>query len=96
MTTNGEQYREALGYYTRGRDEEMLSAYVTGRMMRDGLMRTEAEQEFRCGLARVRRDAWQAGHTTGFEDALLACEIATGVKPGPPPGPTPNPHEETP
>ena len=38
-------------------DEEMLSAYVTGRMMRDGLMRTEAEQEFRCGLARVRRDA---------------------------------------
>ena len=38
-------------------DEEMLSAYVTGRMMRDGLMLTEAEQEFRCGLARVRRDA---------------------------------------
>ena len=36
-------------------DEEMLSAYVTGRMMRDGLMRTEAEQEFRCGLARVRQ-----------------------------------------
>ena len=46
--------------------------------------------------ARVSRDAWQAGHTTGFEDALLACEIATGVKPGPPPGPTRNPHEETP
>lgn len=43
--------------------------------------------------ARVRRDAWQAGHATGFEDALLACEIATGVKPGPPPGPTPNPYE---
>ena len=36
-------------------DEEMLSAYVTGRMMRDGLMRTEAEQEFRCGLARARQ-----------------------------------------
>lgn len=54
-----------------------------------------AEKEARRALARVRRDAWQAGHTTGFEDALLACEIASGVKPGPPPGPTPNPHEET-
>ena len=47
-------------------DEEMLSAYVTGRMMRDGLMRTEAEQEFRCGLARVRRDA--------AREALLALD----------------------
>lgn len=47
-------------------------------------------------LARVRRDAWQAGHATGFEDTLLACEIAIGTKPGPPPGPTPNPHKETP
>ena len=46
-------------------DEEMLSAYVTGRMMRDGLMRTEAEQEFRCGLARVRRDAWEEGAQHG-------------------------------
>ena len=46
-------------------DEEMLSAYVTGRMMRDGLMRTEAEQEFRCGLARVRRDSWEEGAQHG-------------------------------
>ena len=54
-------------------DEEMLSAYVTGRMMRDGLMRTEAEQEFRCGLARVRQEAraegWERGHVCGYSDA---------------------------
>ena len=50
-------------------DEEMLSAYVTGRMMRDGLMRTEAEQEFRCGLARVRRDAAREA-LDGYADAL--------------------------
>ena len=64
----------------------------------DSIKRAErrAGPEFDRFLARVRRDAWQAGHTTGFEDALLACEIATGVKPGPPPGPTRNPHEETP
>ena len=62
----------------------------------DAITDEEAKGRFDRFLARVRRDAWQAGHTTGFEDALLACEIATGVKPGPPPGPTRNPHEETP
>ena len=59
------------------------------------IRRPDTEQEFDRFLARVRRDAWQAGHTTGFDDALLACEIATGTKPGPPPGPTPNPYCDT-
>lgn len=52
--------------------------------------------EFDAWLARVRRDAFREGQTVGVEDALLACEIASGIKPGPPPGPTPNPYEETP
>ena len=65
-------------------DEEMLSAYVTGRMMRDGLMRTEAEQEFRCGLARVRRDAWHEGMLAGD------CAAYNGHTT------PPNPYEETP
>ena len=42
-------------------------------MMRDGLMRTEAEQEFRCGLARARQEAraegWERGHVCGYSDA---------------------------
>ena len=56
-------------------DEEMLSAYVTGRMMRDGLMRTEAEQEFRCGLARVRRDAAREALDGLYEDASQEYRI---------------------
>ena len=64
-------------------DEEMLSAYVTGRMMRDGLMRTEAEQEFHCGLARIRQEAraegWERGHVCGYSDAQdTARNIAHG------------------
>lgn len=47
-------------------------------------------------VKRARVEAWQDGHTTGFEDALLACEIAAGIKPGPPPGPTSNPYREDP
>ena len=61
-------------------DEEMLSAYVTGRMMRDGLMRTEAEQEFRCGLARVRRDAAREAEARiqAVEDVLAAWHVEPG------------------
>ena len=61
-------------------DEEMLSAYVTGRMMRDGLMRTEAEQEFRCGLARVRQAEREArrkaeARIQAVEDVLAAWHV---------------------
>lgn len=80
MTTTDGQYVPS--------EDDVKIAWADRRLVYDA--------EFDRFLARVRRDAWQAGHTTGFEDALLACEIASGVKPGPPPGPTPNPHEETP
>ena len=64
-------------------DEEMLSAYVTGRMMRDGLMRTEAEQEFRCGLARVRQAEREARRKAearfqAVEDVLAAWHVEPG------------------
>ena len=64
-------------------DEEMLSAYVTGRMMRDGLMRTEAEQEFRCGLARVRQAEREArrkaeARIQAVEDVLAAWHVEPG------------------
>lgn len=44
----------------------------------------------------ARVEAWQDGHTAGFEDALLACGRAAGFKPGPPLGPTSNPYREDP
>ena len=64
-------------------DEEMLSAYVTGRMMRDGLMRTEAEQEFRCGLARARQAEREArrkaeARIKAVEDVLAAWHVEPG------------------
>ncbi len=53
MTTNDEQYREALGYYTRGRDE--------GYPLNPDLITGEGGDEYRADfdrfLARVRRDA---------------------------------------
>ena len=70
-------------------DEEMLSAYVTGRMMRDGLMRTEAEQEFRCGLARVRQEAEAAvlreaaEYTNGDQDAQYLVDCARDIEESP-------------
>lgn len=60
MTTNDEQYREALGYYTRGRDE--------GYPLNPDLIIGEGGGEYRAAfdrfLARVRRDAQREAYTT--------------------------------
>ena len=53
MTTNDEQYREVLGYYTRGSDE--------GYPLDPDLILNDGGDEYRADfdrfLARVRRDA---------------------------------------
>ena len=53
MTTNDEQYREVLGYYTRGRDE--------GYPLNPDIILNDGGDEYRAAfdrfLARVRRDA---------------------------------------
>lgn len=77
-------------------DEEVATRYVDARYQYSDARRAETRAEFDRFLARVRRDAFREGQKVGVEDALLACEIASGIKPGPPPGPTPNPYEETP
>ena len=98
MTTNDgrmgdmsgdEQYREVLGYYTRGRDE--------GYPLDPDLITGEGGDEYRAAfdrfLARVRRDAWAEGCRAAEQYYRRTVVGIPGLDPIPAPV---NPHEETP
>ena len=82
MTTNDEQYREVLGYYTRGRDEN----YPLDPGSISGEGGDEYRAEFDRFLSRVRRDAARealdgliAWHRENARDAETPAPVRRGI-----------------